>query len=186
MYDLILADPPWWYTANSTAKLPYESMSVAELCDFPIGDLLAPRGILMVWVTCPLLFGQQQTVFDEWSDRYGLHYRGMPFVWVKTKKDGTPIGNQGVRATTTKPLVEFVAAFSRQKTGRPLKIADEKVCQTVFAPRGAHSEKPDEVRQRIQRMYPSASKVELVARGPKLENWHQWGNQCEQPIKWNL
>jgi N6-adenosine-specific RNA methylase IME4 len=184
-YDIVYADPPWFYTANSTAKLPYKSMTVPELCEFPIGELLAPKGILFVWVTCPLLMGQQATVTEEWCERYGLHYRGMPFIWIKTKRDGTPLKAQGVRATITKPNVEFVLAFSRVIRGRPIKIADEKICQTVFAPKTEHSEKPAEVRSRIDGLYPSASKVELFHRGVSPQGWDTWGNEAETPISWD-
>lgn len=89
-----------------------------------------------------------------------------------------PIGAQGVRPSIVKPTVEFVLAASPVAKGRPLPLADEGVPNTVLAPRAAHSEKPGEVRRRIEGMYPGASRIELFARG-RAEGWEAWGDQVE-------
>ena len=103
--------------------------------------------------------------------------RGVAFVWVKTKKDGTPIAAQGVRPSIIKPLTEFVLVGSTERKGPPLPLADESICQTVFAPKTAHSRKPLEVQERIERMYPTASKLEMFSRSPLREGWDHWGNE---------
>jgi N6-adenosine-specific RNA methylase IME4 len=98
-------------------------------------------------------------------------------VWVKTRLDGTPIGAQGVRPSTVKPLTEFVLVGSTERLGRPLPLADESIRQTVFAPRGEHSRKPLEVQERIELMYPNATKLEMFSRPPLREGWDHWGNE---------
>lgn len=174
-YDIVLADPPWDYygstTKNAAAGKHYSLMPDEELLSFDIWQWLAPKGILFMWVTCPRLdFGIK--CIETW----GLHFRGVPFVWVKTRQDGNIIGAQGVRPSIVKPTTEFCIAASAVKKGRPLPIADESVAQVVLAQRGRHSEKPKEVQERIERLYPDASKIELFARTPR-DGWDRWGNE---------
>jgi N6-adenosine-specific RNA methylase IME4 len=73
-------------------------------------------------------------------------------------------------------LIELVLAASTEKRGRPLPLSSEAICQTVFAPKGQHSQKPDEVQQRIEQMYPEASKLELFARRER-PGWASVGDQ---------
>ncbi|MDA8008981.1 MAG: MT-A70 family methyltransferase, partial [Alphaproteobacteria bacterium] len=40
--------------------------------------------------------------------------------------------------------------------------------------RGAHSAKPEEVRRRIEEMFPEQSRLELFARG-RSPGWDAWG-----------
>ncbi len=97
-------------------------------------------------------------------------------MWVKTKKDGTPIGAQGVRPSIVKPLTELVLVGSTVERGRPRKLYDEAVCQTVFAPKQNHSKKPDEIQERIELMYPDATKLEMFARR-RRDGWDAWGDE---------
>ncbi|MYE58680.1 MAG: hypothetical protein F4X35_03720, partial [Alphaproteobacteria bacterium] len=46
--------------------------------------------------------------------------------------------------------------------------------QLVSAERGPHSEKPAEVRRRIEAMFPGQSKIELFSRDP-APGWTAWG-----------
>jgi len=61
--------------------------------------------------------------------------------------------------------------------GSPLRLAND-VHQVVVAPRleeAEHSEKPEEVARRIERLYPGPY-LELFARRPR-ERWTTWGNE---------
>ena len=44
-----------------------------------------------------------------------------------------------------------------------------------------HSRKPDEVQERIEAMYPNATKLEMFARR-RREGWDAWGD--EAPLTW--
>jgi N6-adenosine-specific RNA methylase IME4 len=44
-----------------------------------------------------------------------------------------------------------------------------------------HSSKPQEIRKRIEMMFPEQNKVELFAR-QKIEGWDVWGNEVESDI----
>jgi N6-adenosine-specific RNA methylase IME4 len=175
VFDVVLADPPWSYYGNqakwgAAAKF-YPTMTDSDILDLPMESWLAPRGVLFLWATGPRLDFAFQCL--EW---WGLHYRGMAFVWVKTKQDGTPIGAQGTRPSIVKPLTEFVLAASRVPKGRPMKLASEAVVQTVLAPKGPHSAKPGEVQERIESLYPNARKAELFARTDR-PGWSCYGDE---------
>lgn len=175
-YDVALADPPWEYYGSPTkwaaAGKFYTLMTPEEIYSLPVGDLLTPTGALFLWATCPAL-----DVGVKALDAWGLNYRGVAFVWVKTKMDGTPIGAQGVRPSFVKPLTELVLIGSKAKRGRPMKLASEAIAQTVFAPRREHSRKPVEVRERIDALFAGdLKKIELFSRetGP---GWDHWGDE---------
>jgi N6-adenosine-specific RNA methylase IME4 len=110
---------------------------------------------------------------------------------VKTRRDGIPIGAQGVTPTFTKPTCEFVLVATTVSKGRPFPILDLKQAQTVFlddqdvfdpqpvfAPRGRHSAKPDDVRRRIERLCGERPRIELFARGA-VPGWDVWGAEAE-------
>lgn len=179
-YDVVLADPPWSYYGQqdkwgAAAKF-YPTMTDEDLLSFPLENWLNPRGVAFIWATSPRL----DFAMDLIKAR-GLHYRGVAFVWVKTKKDGTPVGAQGVRPSIVKPTTELVLAASKIKTGRPMPLASESIVQTVLAPKQEHSRKPDAVQDRIDLLYPTATKVELFARR-RRDGWDSWGNEIEEEM----
>jgi N6-adenosine-specific RNA methylase IME4 len=176
-YDLAVIDPPWPYWGNpdkwGAAGKHYPLMTAEEIASIPIGSLLAPRGVVFVWCTCPMVALGVHTI-----EAWGLAVVGIPFIWEKTDRDGHPVGAQGVRPSITKPTAEFVLAGSRVKRGRPMAVADEGVPQIVRAPRGEHSAKPPAVMQRIERLFPSARRLELFARRHR-PGWEAWGDELD-------
>lgn len=163
-YDIVYMDPAWpMYgdpNKNAAAGKHYDLMSFEDICDMPIKDICADKAAVFVWATCPRL-----DIAIKAIESWGLHFRGVPFVWVKTRKDGVPIGPMGVPPTSTKPVSELVLLATTNKRGRPLVLQSSKVRQVVFAPRGKHSSKPEEVRERIEEVYGSdCKKLELFSR----------------------
>lgn len=174
-YDVILADPPWAYYGQqdkwgAAAKF-YATAPDEAIVGLPVPDLLNDRGVLFLWATSPRL-DVAMACLAAWK----LHFRGIAFVWVKARKDGGPIGAQGVRPSIVKPTAEYVIAASRVAKGRPLPLGDEGVPNVILAPRRAHSQKPEEVRTSIDRLYPDASKLEMFARSER-PGWDAWGNE---------
>lgn len=171
----MLADPPWAYYGQqdkwAAAAKFYTLASDDELMQLQVRSVMAPRSVLFLWATSPRLDFAIDLV-----RHWGLSYRGVAFVWVKTRKDGKPIGAQGVRPSITKPTTELVIAASPVAKGRPLPLCDEGIPQVVLSPRQEHSRKPDEVHERIDRMYPTARKLELFARRP-YDGWDVWGDE---------
>ena len=125
-YDIAVADVPWAYYGSRTkmgaAAKHYSCMADTEVGSFPMRAFLNRVAVLFLWATSPRLDFAVHCI-----ETWGLHYRGIAFEWIKTKKDGTPIDAQGVRPSLTKPVIEYVLAASTVKRGRPLPLCDEAV-----------------------------------------------------------
>lgn len=178
-YSVILADFPWAHygspNKHAAAGKHYPLMPDVEVLSFPMADLLAKPGVVFIWATGPRL-----DFVISCIEVWGLWYRGLAFNWIKVRKDGTPIGAQGVRPSVVKPLTELCLVASTEKRGRPLPLASESVVQTIFASRRAHSQKPDECIARIDALYPTVRKLELFGRGsPANDMWDMWGDEAE-------
>lgn len=174
-YDLIYADPPWPYygdpNKNAAAGKHYRLMTVDEICQFRVRELMKDKAGLLIWVTSSKM-DLAIDVIRSWN----LYYRGVAYVWVKTTKDGKVIHGQGINPTYTKPTTEYVLLGTTVRVGRPFPIYDLGQGQVVFAPRGVHSEKPEEVRRRIERNTGNISKIELFAR--KISPaWDAYGDE---------
>jgi site-specific DNA-methyltransferase (adenine-specific) len=183
-YEIIYADFPWRYTSFGTAKLPYKTMSWKEIRLFDFKPFMAKNCVLFSWATGPYL-EKQIRCGAQWAKDSGLHYQGMAYVWIKTKKDGTPIGASGPRPRFVKPLTEFVLVYSTQSKKRTFPLLTEAQCQTGFWPepvyaskvaRGQHSRKPPEVRDRIVELLGKRKRIELFAR-ERIRGWDGWGDE---------
>ena len=177
-YDVVLADPPWSYYGQqdkwAAAAKFYPTAADESISSLPMYDLLTKNGVLFLWATSPRLDAAMECL-KSWE----LHYRGMAFVWVKSRKDGKPIGAQGVRPSIIKPTAEYVIAASKVAKGRPLKLYNEAVPNVILAPKREHSQKPDEVQQYIETMYPGADRLEMFARSSR-PGWDVWGNEVDR------
>lgn len=172
-YEIVYADPPWSYYGSQTkmgaAGSHYELMTDDEVYNLPVRSIMKGHSALFIWATCPKLDRALKAI-EQWE----LSYRGVAYVWVKTRRDGVPMGARGVTPTFVKPVVELVLVATPQKTGRPFTVRDLKHRQTVFAPVGKHSAKPPEVRERIVQLLGDRSRIELFARGV-IPGWDTWG-----------
>lgn len=175
-YDIVYADPPWPYygstTKDAAAGKHYDLMTMPDLCALPVRGLFAGQGAAFVWVTCPKL-----DLGVDLIRAWGLHYRGVAFNWIKTRRDGGVIGAQGVPPTATKPTSELCLLATTCRTGRPFPLLDAAVSQVVLAPRRGHSQKPPEIRDRIVSLYGNRPRLELFAR-EAAPGWDRWGNEA--------
>jgi N6-adenosine-specific RNA methylase IME4 len=183
-YDIIYADPPWDYGGKlqfdksstvtdamnwdknifiSSANFKYPTLKTEELKQIPISGIAKADCLLFMWVTNPHL---AQGI--ELGQSWGFEYRTVAFVWDKM------VHNPG---KYTMSYCELCLVFKRGKIPSPRGTRNEK--QLIRSPRGAHSVKPDEVRDAIDRMFPESSKIELFARNkPKL--WDVWGLDVQE------
>jgi N6-adenosine-specific RNA methylase IME4 len=173
-YSVVYADPPWSMYGDpekdQAAGKHYALIPDETMLSLPVRELCGDDGVAFVWATCPRLDFAIQCV-----RAWGLHYRGIAYVWVKTRKDGAIINGQGIRPTLVKPTTEMVIAATTCKRGRPLPLLTEAQGQVVLAPRGEHSEKPAEVRRRIGELLGPVPRVELFAR-ERVQGWDSWGD----------
>lgn len=174
-YKVVYADFPWPYYGDpnkpQAAGKHYRFMTEQQINAFPMRDLFDGNGVLFLWATGPKM-GMAYEAIKAW----GLHARGFAYVWIKTTKAGKPIAGQGCRPTLVKQMDEYVIGVTTCKTGRPIRILTERQDQNVFAPRGGHSEKPEEVRRRIEELCGPVPRIELFAR-KRAPDWDAWGDQ---------
>lgn len=172
-YDIVYADPPWWYYGSGekmgAAGKEYQLMQTEEICKIPVPEICNNPSALFLWATSSKLPDALQ-VMKAW----GFEFRGIAYVWVKTAKDGRPLAGIGVRPTFTKPTTELVLVGSTNKRGRPFPLLTEAQSQVLHTPRGAHSQKPEAIRERIVELLGDRPRIELFARSV-APGWHGWG-----------
>ena len=180
-YDIVYLDPPWPHygdpNKNAAAGKHYSLMSMSEIKAIPIRSFLNKSGAVFCWATGPRL-----NLAIDAINSWGLYYRGVAHIWVKTRKsDNIIIHGQGVPPTYSKPTTELFLLATTKKTGRPFPLLDKALPQVVLAPRASgkksHSTKPEVFRNLIVRAYGDRSRIELFARG-KVPGWSVWGDEA--------
>lgn len=178
-YDVLLIDPPWHHygdpNKNAAAGKHYALMADGDVGSLPIRDLLKKKAFVFCWATTPRLNAAIHAI-ESW----GLHYRGVAHVWVKTRGDGGIIHAQGVPPTYSKPTTEMLLVATTSKGGRPVKLLSSRLPQVVLAPREGHSVKPSVFRKHIEDAFgPNCDKIELFARA-RFPGWDSIGDAvCE-------
>ena len=142
-------------------------MEQYSLKALPVTSVLNKKAAVFMWATGPRL-DYAIEVMKAW----GLHYRGIAHIWVKTrKKDNGIINGQGVPPTYTKPTTELLLLGTTKKAGRMIPLQKFNTAQVVLCPRAGHSEKPEIFRQLIeQTLKPPYTKLEMFAR-KKTPGW---------------
>jgi len=172
-YSIIYADPPWKYNDRRNthtrfcggAMSHYPVMSFKEIKALPVGDIGSENSALFLWCTFPQL-DEQITLFNA----YGYKYVTQAFTWIKTNvKNGKPFFGIGYY---TKSNPEVCLLGIRGK----MKPVSNHVSSVVIAPRGKHSEKPAEIRDRIVQLFGDVPRIELFAR-QTVTGWDSWGNE---------
>jgi N6-adenosine-specific RNA methylase IME4 len=172
-FGLIYADPalPWetWGPAGKIASSPdnhYGTSAIAEIMKLPVAALAADDCALMMWCTAPhITIGTHTKIIEAW----GFKPSTIVFVWVKENVSGIGLHNGQGYWTLANAEMCFIAT-----KGSLLRLATD-VRQVVMAPVGEHSAKPEEVRRRIERLFPGPY-LELYGRKP-VPGWTVWGNE---------
>jgi N6-adenosine-specific RNA methylase IME4 len=160
LFQILYADPPWRSEAPGSEWSPeqhYPTMSVAEIqaLDVPAAD----DALLFLWAVSGRL-PEALVVMAAWGFEYKTclvwvkHSIGLGR-WVRHRHELLLLGRRG----------EF-----------PLPEQPDRPDSVIEARRGRHSEKPTRVYELIERMYPTASRVELFARTER-PGWTAWGNE---------
>ena len=184
MFDIILADLPLFYNNRKAggerlqktkfgggAMKHYPLMKDNDLLNLkPYIDSISNKDCaLFLWVTMPKL-----DFCMEFMKYCGFKYKTMPFVWVKTySKSGTIVQNPGFYTASN---AEAVILGTKGKTSRYFEPSKKMIQQVVLSPRLKHSQKPEDIQDKIDLMYPSYKKLELFARRQK-NGWTCLGNE---------
>lgn len=172
-FDIVLGDPPWMHfgdpNKDAAAGKHYALMPLDEICALPVRSIVSKKAALFLWATCPRM-PDALAAMQAW----GFHYRGVAHIWIKTRKDGQPVGPQGIPPTFVKPVTELLLVGTTNRVGRPFPILSYKQRQLVYAPREEHSKKPDVFRDLIVELCGDRPRVELFARA-RCPGWTSWG-----------
>jgi N6-adenosine-specific RNA methylase IME4 len=141
-------------------------MSQAEIEALPVGSLAADDCALFLWCVMPQL-PEALRAIESW----GFSYKTCAFVWVKQTRDEEKLATG--MGFWTRANAELCLLATR---GSPQRL-NADVHQVVVSPRLEHSEKPEEVAARIQRLVPGPY-IELFARKNR-DGWDAWGNQAQ-------
>lgn len=175
-YSILYADPPWDYNGKTqhtdgefkegmSAKDHYPTMKLEALKALPIQRITEANALLFLWTSSPHL-PQAIALMEAW----GFEYKTIAFIWDKQKT------NPGYYT-----LSQCEICLVGKRGTIPTPRGDRTVRQFLSELRGEHSKKPDEIRNRIQRMFPTQKKVELFAR-QKFDGWDVYGNEVEGSI----
>jgi N6-adenosine-specific RNA methylase IME4 len=140
-------------------------MKLAALKQLKVQDITAPDALLFLWTSSPHL---DQAI--ELMKAWGFSYTTIAFVWDKQKTNPSYY---------TLSQVEVCLVGKRGKIPTPRGSRKER--QFISEMRGVHSKKPDEVRNRITRMFPTQRKLEMFAR-TAADGWSVWGNEVVSDV----
>jgi N6-adenosine-specific RNA methylase IME4 len=173
-YDVVMADPPWRYDANSAPdnreiENHYPTATLEEIFTHIQQIPLAKDCRLFLWATAPKL-KEAFEVMEAWGfkSRSGAVWDklkiGMGYWW-RIQHEHLLIGVRGRPEHT--PELERVSSIFRETP-------------TV------HSAKPQCVYQWIERAFPEAAKLEMYCRGLPRPGWAAWGNQTHSSATFKL
>jgi len=159
-HGVILADPPWKPDAgllDPTRQIEnqYPTLAVEELIALAprVKKLAADNCVLLMWITVQKM-AEAVSVIDAW----GFTVKSGA-VWIK------PSVGMGY---WFRARHELIVLATRGAPMTPLEA--DRPDSVILADRRGHSEKPDQVYDLIERMFPTVPKVEIFARAER-DGW---------------
>jgi N6-adenosine-specific RNA methylase IME4 len=191
-YSVVYADPPWQQKAgqnisggykvvdgkqvfnpksSKSENLPYPTMSLEQICDLKVKDIVEKDAHLYMWVTNKYLL-QAKEVIEAWGFKYST-----TLTWVK-KPIGSGLGgsfrvNQEFLLFCTRGSLKAKRIYNRTSFEAKRPYVNGYPC---------HSKKPEFFRELIESVSPGP-KIELFARAKSSENWDVWGNEVKSDIE---
>ena len=167
-YNIIYADPPWKYKdkkCNGACEFHYNTMNIKDICSLPIRDIADKDCVLFLWVTYPML----QEALDL-INAWGFKYKTIGFQWVKQNRSGNGFFFGLGRWTRGNTECCLIAT-----KGKPKRV-NNSVGQLIISPLQAHSQKPNQAREKIVELMGDLPRIELFAR-QYADGWDCWGNE---------
>jgi len=177
-YNIIYADPPWSYIRSAKkgnkkitgcATQHYDTMSLQEIKNLPIKNIIDDPCVLFLWGTFPLI-NYALEVVKAW----GFKYRTVAFTWIKTYKNGNfclSLGNY----TRGNAEICLLARSGKEK----IDIKRRDISQLIISERGKHSRKPNDAREKILQLLGDLPRIELFSRN-STKGWDVWGNETDK------
>jgi N6-adenosine-specific RNA methylase IME4 len=157
-FGCIVADPAWKFGDKLPGKgrgaaKHYSCMTVSEIMRYPLPPLMDS-----CWLFLWRVAAMQQEAFDV-ARAWGFTVKS-EIVWVKTKNKPSCNTVRIGMGRTVRNAHEVCLVCTR---GKPI-VYDHSVSSVIFAPRLTHSEKPEELQDKAEKLAGSVLKIELFAR----------------------
>jgi len=180
-YQIILADPPWKYRQGKSmginfqgaADAQYPCMDYREICKLPVNKITDEKCILFLWATFPQL-KEALAVMEAW----GFEYKTLGFLWIKVYPN-KPFQEVFGVGYYTKSNAEICLLATKGKAHSLVK--SNSISQIIKTPREKHSQKPNEVKNKIVQLVGNLPRIELFAR-QKTKDWDVWGDEVKSDI----
>lgn len=177
-YNIIYADPPWEFSSKQLQKAhgtrfhslneEYNTMSTKDMATWgeTIKNISRDDSAIFMWSTDAHL-PEAMELMHTW----GFTYKTIAFVWSKHSSNGRELYTLG--AWTMKNC-ELCLLGTR---GKMLQYKQaNNVLSLCKAERLRHSQKPQEIRDRIVDLFGDLPRIELFAR-QYADGWDCWGNE---------
>lgn len=171
-YNIIYIDPPWDYNrkVGHGCDTKYNRMSNNDIYDLPINDIAENDCALLCWMTFPKL-AEGIKAIESW----GFTIKTVFVTWIKTNKNNNkPFFGVGTYTKSNAEICMLCEKGSipkllpprRSKVGVDYtdKVRDDTISSVLLHKRMEHSEKPNEVRNMINKMFLDLPKIEIFAR----------------------
>lgn len=160
----------WNSNSTQTNDLPYSTMTLTEIANLPVKQIVDRDAFLFLWVTNKYLLAVNE-VIENWGFKYVA-----TITWKKRKMGG---GLGGVVRVTSEFLL-FCRRGNLKATGIiPESVIEAKRPYVNGAP--CHSKKPECFVELIESISPEGNRIELFAR-ERRSGWDAWGNEVESDI----
>jgi len=177
-YNVIICDAPWHFSdglsgmkrpVKRSAQSQYATMTPSEICNVHLLDVVDPEwAVLALWVPSSML-QQGLRVMDAW----GFSYR-QTFIWVKLKKGYAQEAdlNCATRVGMGRLFRQSheIALIGIHGRGVYKHLENKGQRSVLFDLNAGHSMKPSGLHERLEKMFPSANRLEMFARSSRA-NW---------------
>ena len=173
----------------------YPTMKTQYICAIPIQEIANEDCFLFMWATWPNIM-EAFKVAHAW----GFRFSTIAFNWVKTNRLAkcdscdrhTPFFGIGhVTKSNSESCLLFRKGSPKVRSNYlsshlEADPVDEDIVienEIIEAVRMAHSVKPEEARERIERLCgPDVQKIELFARRKDSKRWQYWGTGVVEDV----
>lgn len=167
-FNIVYADPPLQYKDSKNPWVgtdhQYPTLSLKDIKSLPVVDICEKDCMLFLWVTFHLL-KEGIEVLESW----GFKYKTLGFNWIKTTQDGSKFVCGCGSYTRTASEICLIGVRGKYF------VKNHAVHSVIKTPRGKHSQKPQEVRDRIVQLVGDLPRIELFSR-QEVEGWITLGN----------
>ena len=164
-YSAIYADPPWKHenqASRGATDNHYPTMTIEEICSEPVSQLAADNAHLHLWTTSVFL-REAFEVIEAWGFRYAFS----SLAWVKPD-----LGLGNYFRSSHELLLLGVRG--------DLPFRDHSQRSWIERKRSKHSQKPEAVREIIEKVSPPCYLEMYGRKQPPNSRWTVYGNELSR------